>query len=38
MTIPDYSVELINNQTKMTRLIERLAQVLVIALDIETVY
>ena len=37
MTIPDYSVELINNQTKMTRLFNRLAQVSVIALDIETV-
>lgn len=37
MTIPGYSVELINNQTKMTRLIDRLAQISVIALDIETI-
>ncbi|MGI8640363.1 MAG: hypothetical protein ACR2MG_10515 [Pyrinomonadaceae bacterium] len=35
--MPDYSVELINEQTKMTRLINRLASIPVIALDIETV-
>lgn len=37
MTIPDFSVELVNNQTKMERLIDRLAAPSVIALDIETV-
>jgi hypothetical protein len=37
MKIPDFSVELINNQTRMTRLIDRLAAPSVIALDIETV-
>ena len=33
----DYSVELINDQTRLARLIERLASASVIALDIETV-
>ncbi len=37
MTMPDFTVELINNQTKMERLIDRLAAPSVIALDIETV-
>ncbi len=35
--MPDYSIELINEQTKLTRLISRLALIPVIALDIETV-
>ena len=34
---PDYTVELINNQTKLTGLVNRLASVPFIALDIETV-
>lgn len=35
--MPDFSIEIINNQTKMARLIDRLASLPVIALDIETV-
>lgn len=37
MTIPDFSIELINKQTKLSRLIDRLASLPVIALDIETI-
>jgi len=33
--MPDFSIEIINNQTKMGRLIDRLASLPVIALDIE---
>lgn len=35
--MPDFSIEIINNPTKMARLIDRLALLPVIALDIETV-
>ncbi len=35
--MPDFNIELINNQTKLTGLIDRLASLPVIALDIETV-
>lgn len=35
--MPDFSIELINDQTKMARLIDRLASLPVIALDVETV-
>lgn len=35
--MPDFNIELINSQTKIIRLIDRLAQVSVIALDIETI-
>ncbi len=33
----DYSIELINDQTRLTRLVECLASTPVIALDIETI-
>ncbi len=35
--MPDFSIEIINSQTKLTGLIDRLASLPVIALDIETV-
>ncbi len=35
--MPDFSIEIINSQTKLTGLINRLASLSIIALDIETV-